>query len=205
MRWRYRVFTVPPKQPVLRVTLVSIFMNANSNTTSGYVEIELSAVETFDEYYTRDYRALVGLAYVLTGSQFAAEDLAQDALVTAHKKWDSISGYDNPGAWVRRVMVNRSTSRFRKLRTETRTLTRLRAFRQEGIEPQERNSEVWEKVRSLPPRQAQVIALYYWDDLSISQIASVLECGTETVKTHLKRGRATLSKDLAMFQEGAGS
>lgn len=180
-------------------------MNPNSSAGDAFIEIELAAVETFEQYYERDYRALVGLAYVLTGSQFAAEDLAQDALATAHKKWKSISGYDNPGAWVRRVMVNRSTSRFRKLRTETRTLTRLRAFREEAIEPEERNGEVWEKVRALPPRQAQAIALYYWDDLSISQIASVLECGTETVKTHLKRGRATLSKDLAMFQEGAGS
>lgn len=189
----------------MRVTLVSILMNPNSSAGDAYIQIELAAVETFEQYYKRDYRALVGLAYVLTGSQFAAEDLAQDALTTAHKKWDSISGYDNPGAWVRRVMVNRSTSRFRKLRTETRTLTRLRAFREEDIEPEERNGEVWEKVRSLPPRQAQAIALYYWDDLSIAQIASVLECGTETVKTHLKRGRATLSKDLAMFQEGAGS
>lgn len=168
------------------------------------LEISLTVVETFEQYYQRDYRSLVGLAYVLTGSQFVAEDLAQDALATAHKKWDTVANYDNPGAWVRRVMVNRSTSRFRKLKTEAKTLTSLRAFRQESIQPTEHHGDVWDAVRSLPTRQAQVIALYYWNDLSMAQIADILECGTETVKTHLKRARATLSTQLDTFREQVG-
>lgn len=100
-------------------------MNWDSDAKDAPLEVSLTAVETFEEYYRRDYRSLVGLAYVLTGSQFAAEDLVQDALTTANKKWSSIASYDNPGAWVRRVMVNKSTSRFRKLQTEARTLTSL--------------------------------------------------------------------------------
>lgn len=75
-------------------------------------------------------------------------------------------------------------------------------FRGETIEPAERDGDVWDAVRALPPRQAQSIALFYWDDLSVAQIAGILECGTETVKTHLKRGRAALSQELGA--EGKG-
>ena len=150
--------------------------------------------ETFDSYYRRDYRSVVGLAYVLTGSQWAAEDLAQDAMIAAHRRWDTISGYDKPEAWVRRVMVNRSRSQFRKLRTEAKTLVKLRSERQQTIAPSEPNAELWEAVRTLPPRQAQVVALYYWDEMSVVEIAQVLEIGTETAKTHLMRGRSRLGE-----------
>ncbi len=158
--------------------------------------------ERFDDYYARDYRSLVGLAHVLTGNQWAAEDLVQEAMATAHRKWDTISGYEKPDAWVRRVMVNRSTSRFRKLRTETKTLVRLRGLREETITLTDSNNDVWDAVRSLPTKQSHAIALYYWDDMSIAQIAAILDVSTETVKTHLKRARSTLGSVLGDSSEG---
>lgn len=156
--------------------------------------------EAFPAFYAREFKSVVGLGYVLTGSHWAAEDLAQQAFTEAHQRWSKVSGYDDPGAWVRRVMVNKSTSRFRKLKSETKALTRLSGRREEHISLRPRSNEVWAAVRKLPTRQAQAIALLYWDDYSIAQIAEVLECGTETVKTHLKRGRATLATKLAELQ-----
>lgn len=167
---------------------------------AGFDVDKQPSTESFDAYYQRDYRSLVGLAYVLTGTQWAAEDLAQEALTEAHRHWGKISGYDNPGAWVRRVMVNRGTSRFRKLGRETRMLTRIGSRRTEVVLPSETSTEVWAAVRTLPKRQAQAIALLYWEDLSIREIASVLDCGEETVKTHLKRGRQALA--IALKERG---
>jgi RNA polymerase sigma-70 factor (ECF subfamily) len=161
-----------------------------------------AAVESFDAYYHRDHRSLIGLAYVLTGDEAVSQDLVQEALTAAHKNWATVSGYDNPGAWVRRVLVNKSTSRFRKARTEAKMLTRMRSLRQEPVlAPSAKSDEVWSAIRALPRRQAQAIALLYWDDLSISEIANVMECGTETVKTHLSRGRATLAERLSPLRE----
>lgn len=153
-------------------------------------------IESFDEYYRRDYRSLVGLAFVITGDHGTAEDLVQDALTAAHRNWDKVSRYDKPGAWVRRVLVNRSTSRFRRLASETKATLRLREAPETLIEPADPHLEVWRAVKDLPKRQAQVIALHYWDDQSLAQIADILECGTETVKTHLKRARKALANSL---------
>lgn len=154
----------------------------------------------FDTYYRDDYRTLLGLAYVLTGSTATAEDLCHDALTEAHRRWDTIAHYDDPGAWVRRVMVNRSRSRFRRLKSETKALTRIGNRRDEIELPAERTVEVWAAVRRLPPRQAQAIALLYWEDRPIAEIATILECSNETVKTHLKRGRRRLAETLEGFE-----
>ncbi len=153
-------------------------------------------IESFDEYYRRDYRSLVGLAFVITGDNAVAEDLVQDALTAAHRNWDKVSRYDKPGAWVRRVLVNRSTSRFRRLASETKATLKLRQEPETTIEPADPHLEVWRAVKDLPKRQAQVIALHYWDDQTLAQIADILECGTETVKTHLKRARQALATSL---------
>ena len=55
---------------------------------------------------------------------------------------------------------------------------------------------IWSMVRRLPRRQAQVVALYYFDGLSMSEIGNVLEISKESVNTHLRRARATLAGEL---------
>lgn len=157
--------------------------------------------ESFDAYYRRDYRRLVGLAYVLTGSHWVAEDLVQDALTEAHRRWSTVREYDDPAGWVRRVMINKSTSRFRRMKTEAKGLVRMGSRRVETISPRPPTLEVWDAVRALPERQAQAIALLYWEDMPIAGIAAVMDLSTETVKTHLKRGRATLAVHLDGFRE----
>ena len=185
----------------MRVTSVQTFVDVmvsppEQSPDPTEIFVAPNAVEAFDDYYRRDYRSLVGLAFVITGDHGTAEDLVQDALTAAHRNWSKISGYDKPGAWVRRVLVNRSTSRFRKLASETKATLRLRQEPEELIEPSDPNIEVWNAVRAIPKRQAQVIALHYWDDQTLAQIADILECGTETVKTHLKRARKSLAATL---------
>jgi len=160
---------------------------------------DVPVVVVFDSYYRSDYRSLVGLAVVLTGSRNAAEDLCQEALTEAHRRWDDVQSYDDPGAWVRRVLVNKCRSRFRRVTSEARAMARLGGRRQQSstyASTDDASGEVWAAIRRLPDRQAQAVALFYWEDRSISQIAAILDCGEETVKTHLKRGRASLAESL---------
>lgn len=187
---------------VQELTLMMPGEQAARPETSEKAEMSepLAAVESFDAYYQRDYKSLVGLAFVFTGNRWTAEDLVQDALSEAHRRWHDIGAYDDPGAWVRRVLVNRSTSRFRRLKSEAKMLAKVGARRQDPVALDEPSLEVWEAVRALPKRQAQVIALQYWEDLSVAEIGTIIGCGTETVKTHLKRGRAALAIALANTQ-----
>lgn len=162
---------------------------------------EESAVahESFEGFYQREFKNVVGLAYALSGSRLGAEDLAQEAFIKAHERWDRIGGYDKPGAWVRRVVANLAISGFRRRSAEKKALSRLAGERPTGLpglEPQD--EEFWELVRSLPKKQAQATALFYFEDRPVAEIAQILDCSPSTAKVHLFRGRQALADKLGM-------
>lgn len=149
-------------------------------------------VETFEAFYVREFRNIVVLAYALCGSTGMAEDVAQEACIAALRRWDSLT---NPDAWVRRVVANKSVSSFRRRAVEAKGLLMLRSA--PGVETvvTPETSELWGHVRKLPKRQAQVIALRYIDGATAAEIAEVLEVSENTVKTHLKRAKQSLSQN----------
>lgn len=151
----------------------------------------------FESFYVQTGRRMLSLAYSLTGSWGDAEDLVQEAYVAAHRRWHVVGGYDDPAAWVRRVIANRAISRWRRLGREISVRERLAArARQTSSEPEAVDGAFWEAVRSLPRQQAAVVALYYVDDLSVDAIAGLLGCSAGTVKTQLFRARHTLGERL---------
>jgi len=154
-------------------------------------------LEPFESFYRREFSSLVGLAYALSGSRMAAEDLAQEALMVVHGRWDEVEQMEKPDAWVRRVLSNMAVSSFRKRQSELKAITRLAGWRQQSIaEMEPEDAKFWATVRKLPAQQAKAIALHYVDDLPVSEIAEVLDCSPSTAKVHLFRGRQALAKKL---------
>jgi len=153
--------------------------------------------EPFDRFYEREYRPVVALAYALSGSTSGVEDLAQEAFLVAYREWDRVGRYDDPGAWVRRVVANRSVSVWRRRVAELKALSRLVGRnRTAPTEMESANEQVWKAVRRLPRRQAQVVALRYLEDRPVDEIAGILECSAGTVKQHLFRARKALAARL---------
>ena len=158
--------------------------------------------DDFDAFFRHEYHTLVGLALVLTGDRAAAEDLAQDALVAAHRKWDDLAHYDDPSAWARRVVANRSASVWRRRSREVRAMTRLRARPVDVVAALDApDDEFWDSVRELPTRQAQCVALRYLEDRTVEEIAEILEIAPGTVRVHLHEARKTLSVRLGETDE----
>jgi RNA polymerase sigma-70 factor, ECF subfamily len=155
--------------------------------------------ERFEDLYRKEFPAVVALAYALSGNRWVAEDLAQDAFLTAHREWARIQSYDDPGAWVRRVVANMSVSMFRRRAIEAKALARL-ALGQVWILPElpVEDERYWRAVRALPRRQAQVVALYYLEDRSANDIADILDMAPGTVRKHLHDGRRALARMLDM-------
>ena len=145
---------------------------------------------------------MIGLAYALSGSRVAAEDLAQEAFLAAHKSWGKVGAYEKPEAWVRRVVANMSVSLFRRKVRETKALARMRGSESYLPALPAEDEEFWKQVRSLPKRQAQAIALFYLEDRPVAEIAEILECAENTVKVHLHKGRIKLAERLGLDAGG---
>jgi RNA polymerase sigma factor (sigma-70 family) len=156
---------------------------------------ELCVVESFDVFYRRELPRLVAFAAALSGSS-SADDIAQEAMLAAYRRWDDVARLDLPAAWVRRVCANRAVSTLRQRAAEARALLRLGSWRVETEPIAEEHDAFWAEVRQLPRRQAQVIALHYIYDLGVTEVAATLGCAEGTVKVHLFRGRAALAQRL---------
>lgn len=142
-----------------------------------------------------EYRQVLAFARVLTGSRVRAEDVTHDAFAAALESWDEI---DNPAGWVRTVVANKARSWWRRVDAERRAVNRLGSRVVVGHELPTETEEFWGLVRSLSPRQAQAIALFYLEDRPVAEIAEILDCEESTARVHLTRGRRRLAELLGV-------
>lgn len=138
---------------------------------------------------------MVTLACAVSGSWVAAEDIAQDALIEVRQRWDTVGGYDKPGAWVRRVTIQLASKRLRRARAEAAAFLRL-----ERIEPLPRGSEeiedILRAIGRLPRRQRAAVTLCYLEDHSVREVAEILGCAEGTAKATLHKARTSLARML---------
>jgi RNA polymerase sigma-70 factor (sigma-E family) len=143
-------------------------------------------VESFDRFVRARLPRLLKLGRALAGDEHRGADLVQDALERTLVHWSRLG--DDPEAYVRRAMVNRSISVWRR---ERRELTTDRVP-DSGSHDAPADSLVLAAIRELPPRQRAVVALRYLEDLSEAQTAAVLGCSVGTVKSQTSRAMAKL-------------
>ncbi|MEU0071606.1 SigE family RNA polymerase sigma factor [Streptomyces sp. NPDC006332] len=163
--------------------------------------------ERFQEFVRARWSRLVRTAYLLTGDAHHAEDLTQTALAKVYRSWRRVSRSDNPDAYVRRVLVNCNSDRFRKRRvTEALTAAPPEVAARDAISYADERSALFGALAGLPPQQRAVIVLRYWEDMSGAEVAEVLGCSTGTVKSQASKGLAKLRAypGLAQVMDGSG-
>lgn len=151
-------------------------------------------VRTFEAFYRSTRAGTLAVVLALRGPRVGPEEVVQEAYLRAYRRWDQVSAMARPDLWVHTVALNLATSRFRRLATEARALSRLAGQRQPDTQTQESSpDEFWSLVRQLPRRQGQAVALRYAVGFPVADIADVLGCAEGTVKSHLHAARQTLA------------
>ena len=98
----------------------------------------------------------------------------------------------DPRAWIIRVTLNECRSLFRyTLRRRTVGLEELT-----GSAEDPSDLEILDIIYRLPPKYRDVIYLYYYEQLTVEEIATATGTKTNTVKSQLKRGREKLKRYL---------
>ena len=108
--------------------------------------VVVSIGETFETFYAREYRPLVALTYVLSGSPSVAEDLAQEAMAVTLRQWSRVSGMDSPTGYLRRTAAHLAASAVRRKVAETKALLRLSAQREPLPAMDEPDEQFWAAV-----------------------------------------------------------
>jgi RNA polymerase sigma-70 factor (sigma-E family) len=153
--------------------------------------------EQFQRFVADRAVGLRGLAYLITGSWAAADDLLQEALIKAYLRWRTI--HTDPEAYVRRVLVTTAVDeRRRPHRREHATADPPdRAQTGDSYAGVDSRLAVRTALAALPPRQRAAVALRYWVGLDLAEVAELLDCSVGTVKSQSSRGLVALRAELA--------
>jgi RNA polymerase sigma-70 factor (sigma-E family) len=163
--------------------------------------LDEQAYAAFDHFARARTAALLRFAYLLCGDRDRAADLVQDALERAAMAWPRIINRDDPEAYVRRIIVNRNVSIWRRTRRE-RLVAETPEVAYESPDPHD--ARLWAELAKLPARQRAVLVLRFYEDLGVDETAATLGCSVGTVKSTTSRGLARLREQLAAY-EGEGT
>jgi RNA polymerase sigma-70 factor (sigma-E family) len=152
---------------------------------------------SFDEWVDARVAALLRFAYLVTGSQHAAEDAVQSALVRACEKWSRVRRATDPDAYVRRMVVNAHVSAWRRSGRRELTVAEVRDTEVgDHAEPIVTGDAVWRVCATLPPQQRAAVVLRYYEDLEYAEIAVILGTAQATARSHVHRALAAMRAEL---------
>ena len=149
---------------------------------------------TTEEAYRRYADRVFAAAFSVCRNQDESDDVVQDTFIRYHTGKYDYTDENHIRAWLIRVAVNRA----RDLRMSfwKRSRVSWEEYMAELPFEEPEDSRLFAAVMNLPGRYRTVIHLYYYEDLSVKEIADVLGKREGTVKSLLSRGRDLLKKTL---------
>jgi RNA polymerase sigma-70 factor (sigma-E family) len=164
-----------------------------------------SEVVGFGEVFRSEHARALRLAYVLTADSVLAEEVVADVFVAMYPHWKR-GGVDDAAAYVRRAVVNRVNSAFRRLAVRRNTELWTQRASAEGADVGIDDRDVVHRaLLALPVGQRVAVALRYLDDLSEADTAEALGISVGTVKSQVARGLMRLRELLEPDEEGDAS
>jgi RNA polymerase sigma factor, sigma-70 family len=152
---------------------------------------------------------LFKIAYARMGNRADAEDIVQETFYQYFKASREFEDEEYEKAWLIRVALNGCNkmwrSSFHRRRSEVPDPEQIFAGEdqetkdcgpEEAFLDKEEARAVLEAVRKLPVTYRDVIHLFYYEELSVKEIAVILERKVSTVTSQLTRGREILKKNL---------
>ena len=146
-------------------------------------------MDGYARLYEEEYLRIARTVYLVLHDAGRAEDVTQEAFVRLYLRWGTVSRYDRPGAWVRRVAIRLATREARRERV--RSLVERQA--RPPVAGHGPDRDVVRAVGTLRPRQRAAVVLYYFQDLPVAEVADTLGMTESAVKVSLHRARHALA------------
>ncbi len=160
--------------------------------------------ETFTRMVGQYQVALKRMCYLYLHDRTAAEDAVQETFLKAYKHMDTFRSESKERTWLMSIAINtcRDMNRSAWLRHTERRVTPEEL----SIAAPERDEDALalaQAIRSLPPRHMDVILLYYYQDMTIQEVAEALHAAPSTIAKRLQQARDKLRLSLDGHESAA--
>jgi RNA polymerase sigma-70 factor (sigma-E family) len=165
-----------------------------------------TAPRTLADLYREHRMRLVRLAILLVDDPNTAEDVVQEAFTGLHRHWSSLRDEAAAVGYLRTAVVNGARSVLRRRRTAREYVPphQVTARSAESLVMlSAEHQAVVEALRTLPPRQREVLVLRYYGGLSEAEIAASTGISRGTVKSTASRALEAVGRVMAA-QAGRG-
>ena len=163
--------------------------SAPLNSSTNISEEEINQV--IEQYANRIFR----IAFSRLKNKADAEDIVQEVFIKYIANKDKFNDEEHRKAWLIRVTINASNCLLRS--AWFRKTTELK---DELTTELEETTEIYSQVMQLPEKYRTVVHLFYYEELSIKEIASILNIKEVSVKTRLHRSRLMLKNILDQIE-----
>lgn len=146
-------------------------------------------IHTYGDYLYR-------IAFIYTKDESAAEEIVQDVFFNFYRKQAQYNGYAALKTYLVKMAVNRSYDYLRSWKNKRFVF--LEKFQGKTVSTEklyldkETRGEVTAVVLTLPIKYREVLLLYYYEEMTVIEIANILETAPSTIKSRLQRARAKL-------------
>lgn len=184
-------------------------MGQSQSMALGAEEIRRETALTEDrmEFLVRSYGdSLLRLCTLYLRDPYLAEDALQDTYLKVWKHYQSFEGRAAEKTWITRIAINTCKSYLAAPWRQRVDATEVTRILEEGLWARDRDGDAYEKLNNtidlmneimkLKDSYRLAILLYYYQEMSVPEIAKVMHRRENTVFSLLRRGREQLGKRL---------
>lgn len=158
------------------------------------MEIE-KLIDTYSDYLYR-------IAFIYTKDRLTAEEVVQDVFINYYHKSVQFEQKASIKTYLVKMTINRSYDYLRSWKNKKTVITQFFQQHEKDVEQiyveKELQGEITAAVLTLPVKDREVLLLYYYEEMTVFEIAELLELAVSTVKSRLQRARAKLKPKLSM-------
>ena len=161
--------------------------------------------EAFDDIFDQYSRVMHRTAYRIVKDPDIAEDAVQDAFILAWQRLPSLRESGALRSWLLRIVVNQCISFKRRLARSTMFIRQSFSEQETDLASQitnyyegymERNWDLAQAIENLPAKQQMVIALHYYQGMTLPEISQALQISENTLKKRIQAALRNLRRVL---------